>query len=189
MFRSSRPTCAPCDASASCAATVDLPTPPLPESTNRRCRTEERRAAVAAASGSGPRGAVAHATCGRAGSGRALDLTSETCEATNARANERDRARDQPRKQRGQLAQGAKQPRPPWGGWTRAGRAAPRSPSVELIFRILQRSTTRHPRTWLGHPSHAAARPASSDPVPGQWAGAFSGTSTRSPLGCMLPSQ
>ena len=51
---SSRPTSLPLAASAcaSWAATVDLPTPPLPERTRTLWRTPERRAAMAATSGS-----------------------------------------------------------------------------------------------------------------------------------------
>jgi len=34
--------------------------------------------------------------------------------------------------------------------------------------------------SWFGHPSHASTLPAKSDSVPGQWSGAFVGTS----VGC-----
>lgn len=34
--------------------------------------------------------------------------------------------------------------------------------------------------SWFGHPSHASTLPARSDSVPGQWSGAFAGTS----VGC-----
>ena len=48
-------------ANASCAEKVLLPTPPLPDSTSTMCLMGARRAAMAARSGSGPLGAVAHA--------------------------------------------------------------------------------------------------------------------------------
>ena len=48
-------------ANASCAEKVLLPTPPLPDSTSAMCLMGARRAAIAARSGSGPLGAVAHA--------------------------------------------------------------------------------------------------------------------------------
>ena len=38
--------------------------------------------------------------------------------------------------------------------------------------------------SWFGHPSHASTLPARSDSVPGQWSGAFAGTS----VGCCTES-